>query len=915
MSIPVTPRPKLLQLGVQSALLLALLLAAGCGEPRFHPADRVDKDGDGFYAIEDPEAAIGRLGVQQLQELNLDCNDDDDDIFPSAAELCDGKDNDCDGAVEDDETDDDGDQFSECGYSTVAANVGKEDCNDADPEIYPEAIDLCDGKDNDCDGRDLAGGLWPGVEADQDLDGYVGCNDCSDDPTVDTQAGATNSGIDPPECSDYLREIAAPGEAALGTDCQPYTGDQTRWWPDFDGDGDADALATDSNGMVKETCGPVATDFSASEYIRVDPGGSGEPDFHDDCDDTSALLNSYDLDTDTFSTCAGDLKFGGVQSADGDDSIYPGALETCDREDNDLDGETDEDFDSDNDGAVANTSACAEAYSGQPLDCKDDDPSLNQSDLDNDGFSTCGADSIVVVDPVTGEVIGTGDEDCNDGNSLLNLSDIDGDGSTTCDLPADCDDFNAVANQSDADFDLVTSCDGDCDDANASRYPGAPAVCDTSTDNDCNGVDDPNEADLDNDGDSICDGDCNDQDPALNGADGDGDGFSSCTGDCDDTSNQLYPGAPIVCDSEPDNDCNGVVDSNEADHDGDSDTLCDGDCNDFDSSLNLNDVDGDGFSSCTGDCNDNNASVNSTVDADGDGWDVCGDELNPSDGVPADCDDTNASLNWNDVDGDGASTCSAPADCDDSDPARNQADQDADGVTSCDNDCDDNNPSVRPTLANEAGPRDGLDNDCDGTADEDINWLGGYVVVVEMMISANASNSDGLGEYLELYNPHAVDVDLRGWRVDVLNSATSLLDSYSFPSGVGVDPIIVPANSTASNLRMVLARPNNDLVYGFDVTDQSGVAGYTWEAALFGNTGGSISFSFPAVTNGPIIDQVSWGASAAGAWDQGRAMSMPGSINPNTHNQNNSASSIWCSEVPTIGGGNAGTPGDPAGCS
>ena len=38
-------------------------------------------------------------------------------------------------------TDEDGDG------STLAEG----DCNDADPRIYPESIEICDGLDNDCD--------------------------------------------------------------------------------------------------------------------------------------------------------------------------------------------------------------------------------------------------------------------------------------------------------------------------------------------------------------------------------------------------------------------------------------------------------------------------------------------------------------------------------------------------------------------------------------------------------------------------------------------------------------------------------------------------------------------------------------------------------------------------------------------
>ncbi len=51
----------------------------------------------------------------------------------------------------------------------------------------------------------------------------------------------------------------------------------------------------------------------------------------------------------------------------------------------------------------------------------------------------------------------------------------------------------------------------DCDDGDASTYPGAPELCD-GVDNDCDGVVPANEVDGDNDGQTGCDGDGDDTD-------------------------------------------------------------------------------------------------------------------------------------------------------------------------------------------------------------------------------------------------------------------------------------------------------------------------------------------------------------------------------------------------------------------
>jgi len=73
-----------------------------------------------------------------------DCNDALANVFPGAVEQCDGLDSDCDGINSDGE-DLDGDSFSPCDG----------DCDDGDIDIHPDAVDVpSDGIDQDCDGDD-----------------------------------------------------------------------------------------------------------------------------------------------------------------------------------------------------------------------------------------------------------------------------------------------------------------------------------------------------------------------------------------------------------------------------------------------------------------------------------------------------------------------------------------------------------------------------------------------------------------------------------------------------------------------------------------------------------------------------------------------------------------------------------------
>jgi hypothetical protein len=97
------------------------------------PPANCDADGDGWPVNDGTCAAV---------DGKFDCDDTNPTIYPGAPKSCgSGPSEDCTTQKDPCTQDADGDGW----------NAGP-DCNDGDPTVHPWAVELCDGKDNDCDG-------------------------------------------------------------------------------------------------------------------------------------------------------------------------------------------------------------------------------------------------------------------------------------------------------------------------------------------------------------------------------------------------------------------------------------------------------------------------------------------------------------------------------------------------------------------------------------------------------------------------------------------------------------------------------------------------------------------------------------------------------------------------------------------
>ena len=304
----------------------------------------VDADGDGFG---DPGSV--RTACDQPSGYVADATDCDDaaaNVNPDADETCNGVDDDCDGAVDEDDATDattwyadaDGDSFGDPASATTACSqpsayvADDTDCDDADAGISPDADELCDGVDNDCDGavdEDDAtdASTW---YADADSDGYgdagsstAACTQpsgyVSDDTDCDDDAGAIHPGA---------TEVTADGidqDCSGGDDC----------YVDGDGDGYGTTATTMSSDLDCTDGGEAATSDdcldSGTSASFAFPGAASQ-------ESLTACMMDYDGDGWGSMTAPGTGQ-AGTDCDDTDATSFPGGTEICgDGLDGDCDG-------------------------------------------------------------------------------------------------------------------------------------------------------------------------------------------------------------------------------------------------------------------------------------------------------------------------------------------------------------------------------------------------------------------------------------------------------------------------------------------------------------------------------------------------------------------------------------------------
>ena len=526
------------------------------GEASVHPkapevCDGVDNDCNGFadaldpgLPLTDPQYCANQLGVCAGSAKTISlcsggvwqaCSTTDYKKYDSAygsTEICDDKDNNCNGVI-DEGCDDDKDGYCDSSFATLGFPLscpkGGGDCDDGNSKTKPGAKELCDDLDSNCNGVADEG-------CDKDGDGWC-------DASLTTFGGPKICPAGGGDCNDANQDIrpdAAEKCNGIDDDCNAATDEN---WPDLG------LVCADGKGQCAVKGVKVCKADNSTSTCSIQPGPP-QTEICDNLDNDCNGATDEGCDSDFDGYCDANMGAIGHPYAclagpgDCDDSnmdVHPGAKELCDNVDNDCDAKTDAD-----DGDILNddpqlceqqNGACAGSKKYATM-CKGgvwakcDSTQYQGWNIYYSAVENC--------DNVDNDCNGTTDEVC----------DVDDDGYCAANkkilgAPTTCSTKDPFTGQ-----DITHT--GDCDDTNAANFPGNAEFCD-GKDNNCNSQQDEG---CDKDFDGYCD--------AKLITIGKPQVCPSGGNDCNDDSKlggtTINPGTPETCFDSIDNNCNGSTD-------------------------------------------------------------------------------------------------------------------------------------------------------------------------------------------------------------------------------------------------------------------------------------------------------------------------------------------------------------------
>ena len=239
-----------------------------CNEPEDDRYIEIEGDLDSSNVdCDDSDASINPSdfdgdGYNTCPNGGIDCDDQNTMVYPTADEICDGLDNNCDNQVDEGLShthylDDDGDGFGDylegicVDPSMIAPDNYVEDntdCDDSNVQKHPLISEICDDIDNNCDGQ-IDEGVKIILYYDSDGDGYGSNNNKYEECEPPTDPNYIEESGDCDDDESLVNPQAAEiCDGGIDNNCDGIADfdaiNALTWYEDTDGDGQGNSEVT-----------------------------------------------------------------------------------------------------------------------------------------------------------------------------------------------------------------------------------------------------------------------------------------------------------------------------------------------------------------------------------------------------------------------------------------------------------------------------------------------------------------------------------------------------------------------------------------------------------------------------------------------------------------------------------------------